>query len=307
MRNVLFFLVFQFSLWLPPLPLLGSSGLAPFSPDAVDTPADVRPQDVIRWQEAEATRYSNGYVVLALRLQTFQGFSLYAHNLRFEDAAGIPLQVLRTPNIQEIQDPLSETGKTAQIYTGGDFELWIQLPSEDTSSEFTLRIHSAGCTNRLCLPPYTQELHFSLHPKAEAFTPPGIAPAPGVSLASLRSALQVGAQDADELLRTHAWWWLAILLFLGGLFTNLTPCVYPMIPITIGLLSQQKNASLLAGLAYGAGIVLIYTSLALFTAWTGGLFGQFMATPGVNLAFASLMFLIACSMLGYGNWHRLCR
>ena len=271
-------------------------------------PVDFRPQDVIMWQGAGAARYNNGYLVLSLRLQTFHDFSIYTHNLQFESPAGLPIEILRAPPVQEIQDPLSESPKKAAIYKAGEFELGVQASPSDTATEFILHIRAVGCTARLCLHPYVQEISLPVFARAEAYTPHASSTTTKqvTSTPSLGKALSLDAQETDQLLRSGAWGWLLLLLFLGGLLTNLTPCVYPMIPITIGLLGKQKkkNSALIAGFSYAAGIVTTYTSLALVTAWTGGLFGQFMAYPVVNLAFALLMIGIACSMLGYGHWNR---
>ena len=279
----------------------GGSLLSPFGSDGA---LDIRPQDVIVWQGAGATRYSTGFLVLSLRLQTFQGFSIYTQNLQFESPAGLPVEILRAPAPEEIQDPLSDTGKKVGIYSGGEFELWVQVPPSDTAADFVLQIRSVGCTARVCLHPYVQALIFPIFSKDEAFTPPAETLPAGKTTSFFQQAFAMNAQEADQWLRSGTWGWLLLLLFLGGLLTNLTPCVYPMIPITIGLLGQQKNSAVLAGISYAAGIVATYTALALVTAWTGGLFGQFMSHPGVNLVFALLMIGIACSMLGYGNWNR---
>ena len=298
-------------MWAAPLTM--GQGSSVFTPFSTGEGLNIRPQDVIVWQGAGATRYSNGYLVLSLRLQTFQGFSVYTHNLKFETPAGLPVEVLRAPPPEEVPDPLSDTGKKTGVYTAGDFELGVQASPTDTAANFMIHVRSVGCAS-ICLHPYTQEISLPVLSKAEAFTPAprghsnGVSPQDAAIPSSLTKALSLDAQETDQLLRSGAWGWLLLLLFLGGLFTNLTPCVYPMIPITIGLLGQhktkKKSSALLAGFSYAAGIVATYTSLALVTAWTGGLFGQFMAHPAVNLAFALLMIGIACSMLGYGHWNR---
>lgn len=95
---------------------------------------------------------------------------------------------------------------------------------------------------------------------------------------------------------------ILLALFLGGLLTNLTPCVYPMIPITIRLLSQQTRRPLSAATAYAGGIVLVYSLLGLSVGYTGSLFGKYMASPTVNFILALVMFALGFSMLGFGKW-----
>jgi cytochrome c biogenesis protein CcdA len=69
------------------------------------------------------------------------------------------------------------------------------------------------------------------------------------------------------------------LLFGAGLATSLTPWVYPMIPITAGVLSglgagrPARSRTLVLTLAYAAGLALVYSLLGLLAGMTGTLFG----------------------------------
>ena len=74
--------------------------------------------------------------------------------------------------------------------------------------------------------------------------------------------------------------WLAFpVLFGAGLVTSLTPCVYPMIPITAGILGGAGSAGVTRGravrlsLVYAVGLALVYSSLGLMAGLTGTLFG----------------------------------
>lgn len=92
-------------------------------------------------------------------------------------------------------------------------------------------------------------------------------------------------------------------LFGAGLFTSLTPCVYPMIPITAGLLagSAGPTASRLrtAGLTltYVSGLALLYAMLGLLAGLTGSLFGTVASNPWVRFAAGNLMLLFGLAML----------
>lgn len=95
------------------------------------------------------------------------------------------------------------------------------------------------------------------------------------------------------------------VVFFGGLFTNFTPCVYPMIPITIRLLGRQGSSPFASGSIYAAGILLTYTSLGISAALSGSLFANFMASVAFNLVFAVIMVALGLSMLGLGNYSAL--
>ena len=92
------------------------------------------------------------------------------------------------------------------------------------------------------------------------------------------------------------------LAFLGGVLTSLTPCVYPLIPITVSIFgarqaSSRRHAMGLSAL-YVLGIALMYSGLGVGAALTGKAFGSVMQNPfvigGVALVFATM----AASMFG---------
>ncbi len=91
-----------------------------------------------------------------------------------------------------------------------------------------------------------------------------------------------------------------ILIFLGGLGLNLTPCVYPLIPITIGYFggqAQGKRGGIVGhALFYVLGMATTYSALGLVAALTGSLFGAALQNPWVLIAIASVMVALALSM-----------
>jgi thioredoxin:protein disulfide reductase len=97
--------------------------------------------------------------------------------------------------------------------------------------------------------------------------------------------------------------WLAFLLvFVGGILCSFTPCVYPVIPITIGYIGGSSKGKPLRGLGLSAiyvlGIAVIYSSLGLISAATGTLFGAFSGSIWVT-GFVALIFVVmGFSMLG---------
>lgn len=93
-----------------------------------------------------------------------------------------------------------------------------------------------------------------------------------------------------------------ILVMLLGLLMSLTPCIYPMFPITIGILNAQGNRSVfrnfLNALAYIVGIATTFSCLGLLAAFTGHLFGTIMQNLWVILCLVALLLYLAGSMLG---------
>jgi thiol:disulfide interchange protein DsbD len=93
------------------------------------------------------------------------------------------------------------------------------------------------------------------------------------------------------------------VVFLGGLALNLTPCVYPMIAITVSYFGGQggeRNArrAFVSSLIYCLGIVLTYSTLGLIAALTGSLFGSALQSPVLLIGIALLLVALALSMFG---------
>ncbi len=93
-----------------------------------------------------------------------------------------------------------------------------------------------------------------------------------------------------------------ILVFLGGLALNLTPCVYPLIPITIGYFggqSEGKTSKLfMLGVLYVLGMALTYSVVGVVTALSGAVFGSLLQSPIVIVIISGIFVVLALSMFG---------
>ena len=93
-----------------------------------------------------------------------------------------------------------------------------------------------------------------------------------------------------------------LLVFAGGLASSLTPCVYPMIPITVSVIGanadQGRAKSFSLACVYVGGIAATYTVLGVAAAGSGGMFGSALQNPWVLAVVALVMFALALSMLG---------
>jgi cytochrome c-type biogenesis protein len=92
-------------------------------------------------------------------------------------------------------------------------------------------------------------------------------------------------------------------MFGAGLLTSLTPCIYPMIPITAGIIAGTAGEQPSRGrvvsltLAYVAGLALLYALLGLLAGLTGTLFGTVSASPWARLIIGNLLLVFALAML----------
>ena len=120
--------------------------------------------------------------------------------------------------------------------------------------------------------------------------PAGLADAPS-------DALDIGKMIAE---RGLAFTFFSIFLF--GLGLSFTPCIYPIIPITISYFGGQaggrKSRALLLALLYVLGMSITYSALGTFAAMTGSLFGSALQNPFVVLFVAAILVALALSMFG---------
>jgi thioredoxin:protein disulfide reductase len=93
------------------------------------------------------------------------------------------------------------------------------------------------------------------------------------------------------------------LMFIAGLLSVATPCVYPMLPITsmfiVGRANGEAGKEKQHALAYFAGMVGTYMALGLMAGMTGGAFNTFMQSAFVNLGFAVFFAFFALALLGF--------
>lgn len=158
-----------------------------------------------------------------------------------------------------------------------------------------------ACTDEVCLPPAKREFKIEL-----------VIGNPGTSSAQVENPrperqLQTGPKEtgpspaADRESGSSGLLWVLISTFLGGLALNLTPCVYPVLPITVAYFGGQaaSRAGLAVhGLAYLGGITISYTILGTFAALTGSLLGAALQQPAVLIGVAAILILLAGSMFG---------
>lgn len=155
----------------------------------------------------------------------------------------------------------------------------------------TLRYQA--CNDDTCLPPKTLEL------TATRDQPAAAVPAP---------VQPVAANLADnQIAQLVARWGTPITLFwifLGGVALNLTPCVYPLISVTVSFFGGREHPgsgrAIGHAVLYALGICLTFTGLGVMAALTGSLFGAALQNPAV-LGGVSLL-LVALALSNFGVW-----
>ncbi len=99
-------------------------------------------------------------------------------------------------------------------------------------------------------------------------------------------------------------WWIFALGFGGGLLALLTPCVFPMIPLTVSFFtkgSKDRATGIRNALLYSASIIVLYVSMGLLITSVFGsdALNRLSTNPWVNIGFGVLFLVFAVSFFGY--------
>ncbi len=173
------------------------------------------------------------------------------------------------------------------------------------SSELTGYLTYMACDDTQCLPPTDVPFSFDVQ-KGLAINLNSLGVDNSASDESLAIVGNIIDQTRPKLRETHAsplancggddtanssMWWMFLFGFLGGLFALLTPCVFPIIPMTVSFFTKDtKRKGWVSGLIYGASIVVIYVTIGLLIT---ALFGEeALNSLSTNWIANTLFFLI---------------
>jgi len=161
--------------------------------------------------------------------------------------------------------------------------------------EGTLRYQA--CDDQTCMPPKTVPVTI------ETEVADAAQPINAEIFGALPASAPVEENQIASLIQRYGWLPALFFVFLGGLALNLTPCVYPMITITVSYFAgtgseRSAGRSFVTALVYCFGIVITYSTLGLLAALTGSLFGALLQNPVVLIVIALLLVALALSMFG---------
>ena len=185
------------------------------------------------------------------------------------------------------------SGSKVAVYDGTiQIPFTMKLPAGATSVKATL--HYQACNDSVCLPPKSVSGDIPV-----AAT---VAPLPATPQASFTPLAAAPRDRLSSAFFSHGLPLTLLILFVGGLALNLTPCVFPMIHITVGFFAMQsdgrKSRRFALSLAYVGGLVLMYATLGWLAALSGKMFGSLLQNPAVLIGFAIGMLVLASSMFG---------
>lgn len=185
--------------------------------------------------------------------------------------------------------------KNVDIYEGKvSFTRKIKVLPSATAGNKRLsgKFKYQACREKLCLLPNTIPVSVDIK----------------ITNAQSRGSSGFATQDrainkVDQLFKERGVFAGLFIIFVSGMALNLTPCVYPMIPVTISFFSSQSGKNIgksffLASL-YVLGMAVVYSVLGVAASFTGALFGSILQNPFVLLFIAGVFIALALSMFGF--------
>jgi thioredoxin:protein disulfide reductase len=283
-----------------PLMLFGQQDLPSSSADLVDTEVYLSQDAVHPGTEVQAAimlDIADTWHINSHRpLQDY----LIATKLDFESRSGVIIAEIQYPrhDLQRFafaQDRLAVYDGRVPIF------MTIRLAERLDVPEIVLdgRLRVQACNDEICLSPATVDVPLVIPVAAQ-----------GTAISETHSDVFAAYDpfsrtlEGNEIADMFADGWLLAFLgiFVIGLALNLTPCVYPMMSVTVSLFGGQEATGL--GRSFGRaatyvlGIVVMYAVLGVIAAFTGSLFGAWLQSPWVLGAIGVLLLALALSMFG---------
>jgi thiol:disulfide interchange protein DsbD len=236
-------------------------------------------------------------VIVALNLAEKYHAYLDRLKLTIEKPDDLKLAPFKVAPLVKFHDPASKSQKTG-IEGRATMRAVMEVPTgfNHGRHNISLKLIYQACTAEHCLFPKNLILQAPLIVASEIEMPLKVGGAANTS-GSETDGNQFEAALKESLLSAF------LLVFGVGFLTCLTPCIYPMIPITLAVLgarahgqSHWRNFSL--ALAYVLGIALTYAVLGLLAASTGGFFGSALSNIWVVSGIALVFFTMGLSMFG---------
>jgi thiol:disulfide interchange protein DsbD len=165
-----------------------------------------------------------------------------------------------------------------------------------------------GCNNLMCVEPASVAVEDTIRvgtvdEAVEALSPDLFSQPPFADAQGQPVGLEAAApNEFERMIGERGLLVVFIIVFLGGLALNLTPCIYPLIPITVsyfgGQAAGKTSRVFLLALLYVLGMSITYSVLGTIAAMTGSLFGSALQNPWVILFIAAVLIALALSMFG---------
>ncbi|MDZ4660108.1 MAG: cytochrome c biogenesis protein CcdA [Pseudomonadota bacterium] len=228
---------------------------------------------------------------LKINIELDKYYKAYLDKFKFsiKEPSSVKVDSFEIQPVINFFDPLSQNYRNG-FQGKGEVLAEVRVPQDQKVGSFDVEFNLGyqACTTKHCLFPKTVSLSTQFIVTDQVATVP------------------LGTVNGDwsfERALSFGRFFTFLFVFIAGVLTSLTPCVYPMIPITLAVLgNNNKSRSHLSGFllsfTYVTGIGLMFSSLGVLAATSGMLFGSLLAHPAVIIFVSLVFFLMALSMFG---------
>jgi len=225
--------------------------------------------------------------------------TLIPTTVSFQAPPGLEIRDIRFPEPRPVTlpyDPNPLPLYSGTVFIQADLAVDASLPSGSQSLKGSLSFQA--CSDRTCLPPGSVPMEAALR-----VVPAGTEVSARNADLFARVASSKAATGAQPGLGLEGGLLLTLIgLFLGGLALNLTPCIYPLIPITVsyfgGRSGEGRGRILVHGACYMAGLAVTNSSLGVAAALSGGMLGSALQSPLILVSVALVLVALALSFFG---------
>ncbi len=280
---------------------------------------------------ASLSKLSESDILMTVDYSVADHHHLYLDMMSIDVPVGINLTPENVPPALDVFDPIGKENR--KMYTN-DFSAEYILKNV-TSFPVQVTINFQGCSENMCFMPESEKLNLSLTQSIEKKTEDSAVKSSEDKnknniendwlelsknfkvtgkkagylnskdfLAFINDAESGEKSTEDNVVdkfMNRGIIFSLILIILGGILLNLTPCVLPMIPINLAIIgagaqSGSKIKGFLLGGIYGLGIALTYGTLGLVVVLTGSQFGTLNSSPWFNFSIALVFIVLALAM-----------
>jgi len=230
---------------------------------------------------------------------------VYEESVKIDAASGSSVKILRTELPRAIEKHDKATGEVRRVYLGRTvFRLAVEAPGPAAERpgevRVALSVRFQGCSETVCFLPESRPLELRLPVRRDG-EPPELANQEFFA-PLLGTKGEPPASPADDFTRRNPL--VAILLaFAFGLLLSFTPCVYPLVPVTVAVIGARTGSGgwrkgLVLSLVYVLGLSVTYAALGVIAAKGGSSVGAASQHWAVVSVMAVVFVALAVSLFG---------
>lgn len=268
-------------------------------------------------------------IALSVKLTIPADHVIYYESFAVKAADGFALKLVKAPKVEEKPD-LLDPGTVVKVFAHSVEAIYQLSPAGEGA---VVTVDYQGCDKATCFMPESHSFRFTGE-SFEKYDPSGL-PAATADAAAVDHPWTGGMQletaggymsaadfiafldkvegrevtetsgfkgfldDPVAFLHKHGMVLTLILVLLGGLLLNMTPCVLPMIPINLAIIGAgagTRSKGFTLGSAYGLGIVVVYGGLGWVILRSGIFFGAIQSSPWFNLVIGIVFVLLSLAL-----------